>query len=91
MHIRDNLDLPPNHYRISLLGVTIGEAEIRHDNEMAINSQNIIHAVQIAIDAGNSVKEISEGWLKVQQVIYMKYRLTSVVRKKIALEEPTLR
>ena len=58
---------------------------------MAINSQNIIHAVQIAIDAGNSVKEISEGWLKVQQVIYMKYRLTSVVRKKIALEEPTLR
>lgn len=37
VHIRDNLDLPPNHYRISLLGVTIGEAEIRHDNEMAIN------------------------------------------------------
>ncbi|MBY6186866.1 flagellar biosynthesis protein FlhA [Marinobacter hydrocarbonoclasticus] len=37
VHIRDNLDLPPNHYRISLMGVVVGEAEIRHDGELAIN------------------------------------------------------
>ena len=37
VHIRDNLDLEPNHYKISLMGVTIGEAEIRHDQELAIN------------------------------------------------------
>lgn len=37
VHIRDNLDLEPNHYQISLMGVTIGEAEIRHDQELAIN------------------------------------------------------
>ncbi len=37
VHIRDNLDLSPNAYRITLLGVTVGEAEIHPDREMAIN------------------------------------------------------
>jgi len=37
VHIRDNLDLDPNSYQISLMGVTIGSAEIRHDQELAIN------------------------------------------------------
>ena len=37
VHIRDNLDLDPNCYQISLMGVTIGTAEIRHDQELAIN------------------------------------------------------
>ena len=37
VHIRDNLDLDPNCYQISLMGVVIGTAEIRHDHELAIN------------------------------------------------------
>jgi len=37
VHIRDNLDLSPTAYRISLMGVTVGEAEIMPDMEMAIN------------------------------------------------------
>ncbi|WP_448563761.1 flagellar biosynthesis protein FlhA [Thalassotalea ganghwensis] len=37
VHIRDNLDLDPNSYQISLMGVTIGQAEIRHDHDLAIN------------------------------------------------------
>jgi flagellar biosynthesis protein FlhA len=37
VHIRDNLDLDPNIYQISLMGVTVGEAEIRHDHDLAIN------------------------------------------------------
>jgi flagellar biosynthesis protein FlhA len=37
VHIRDNLDLDPNCYQISLMGVTIGSADIRHDQELAIN------------------------------------------------------
>ena len=37
VHIRDNLDLNPNAYRISLMGVTVGDAEIHPDREMAIN------------------------------------------------------
>ncbi len=37
VHIRDNLDLGANAYRIILMGVTIAEAEIYPDREMAIN------------------------------------------------------
>ncbi|GAA4874537.1 flagellar biosynthesis protein FlhA [Ferrimonas pelagia] len=37
VHIRDNLDLGPSTYRISLMGVVVGEADIRHDGELAIN------------------------------------------------------
>jgi flagellar biosynthesis protein FlhA len=37
VHIRDNLDLSPNSYRIHLMGVVVGEAEVRHDCELAIN------------------------------------------------------
>ncbi|MDD1783256.1 flagellar biosynthesis protein FlhA [Enterovibrio sp. ZSDZ35] len=37
VHIRDNLELPPNSYRITLMGVAVGEADIRPDKELAIN------------------------------------------------------
>ncbi|MCP3671185.1 MAG: flagellar biosynthesis protein FlhA [Gammaproteobacteria bacterium] len=37
VHIRDNLDLSPNSYRLTLHGATVSEAEIRTDRELAIN------------------------------------------------------
>jgi flagellar biosynthesis protein FlhA len=37
VHIRDNLDLSPNNYTIAMLGVTVGESELSHDDELAIN------------------------------------------------------
>jgi flagellar biosynthesis protein FlhA len=37
VHIRDNLDLLPNSYRITMMGVTVGEAEIHSAMELAIN------------------------------------------------------
>ncbi|HID81275.1 MAG TPA: flagellar biosynthesis protein FlhA [Chromatiales bacterium] len=41
VHIRDNLDLPPGRYRITLLGVAEGEADIHPDRELAINPGNV--------------------------------------------------
>jgi flagellar biosynthesis protein FlhA len=37
VHIRDNLDLEPGAYRINLMGVPVGEAEIHLEKELAIN------------------------------------------------------
>ena len=37
VHIRDNLDLLPTGYRISLMGVEVAEAEVYPDRELAIN------------------------------------------------------
>ncbi len=37
VHIRDNLELNPNQYRITLYGVIAGEAEVHPERELAIN------------------------------------------------------
>jgi flagellar biosynthesis protein FlhA len=37
VHIRDNLELPPGGYRLSLMGVTVGESEVSPGRELAIN------------------------------------------------------
>jgi flagellar biosynthesis protein FlhA len=37
VHIRDNLELKPNAYRIAILGVPVGEGEIHGDRDLAIN------------------------------------------------------
>ncbi|HUK02323.1 MAG TPA: flagellar biosynthesis protein FlhA [Steroidobacteraceae bacterium] len=37
VHIRDNLDLQPNAYRINLGGVAVGESIVYPDRELAIN------------------------------------------------------
>ncbi|HEY6530505.1 MAG TPA: flagellar biosynthesis protein FlhA [Cellvibrionaceae bacterium] len=37
VHIRDNLELLPSAYRITLMGVSLGEGEVFPDRQMAIN------------------------------------------------------
>ncbi len=37
VHIRDNLEIAPNAYRISLSGVPVAEGEVHVDRELAIN------------------------------------------------------
>jgi len=46
VHIRDNLDLSPTEYRISLMGVTVGEADIMPEKEMAINPGRVFGTIQ---------------------------------------------
>lgn len=45
VHIRDNLDLAPNVYRIALMGVSVGEAEVHPDHDMAINPGQVFGEV----------------------------------------------
>ncbi|HBR96109.1 MAG TPA: flagellar biosynthesis protein FlhA [Gammaproteobacteria bacterium] len=45
VHIRDNLDLAPSAYRITLLGVAEGEAEIYPDKELAIDPGTVFGAL----------------------------------------------
>ncbi len=46
VHIRDNLDLAPNIYRITLMGVPMGEAEVHTDRLMAINPGQVHGTLQ---------------------------------------------
>ena len=45
VHIRDNLELGPNSYRITILGAPVGESEVFPDREMAINPGQVSGAV----------------------------------------------
>ncbi len=66
VHIRDNLDLSPTAYRISLMGVTVGEAEIMPDMEMAINPGRVFGTLK-----GNTCKDPAFGldavWIEPSQ------------------------
>jgi len=66
VHIRDNLDLNANTYRISLMGVTIGEAEIRHDNELAINPGQVFGTIEGATTTDPAFG-LEAVWIKPEQ------------------------
>ncbi len=46
VHIRDNLDLAPNAYRITLGGVALGEGVIHIDRELALNPGRVFGPLQ---------------------------------------------
>jgi len=46
VHIRDNLDLQPNAYRITLGGVPLGEGVIYADRELALNPGRVFGPLQ---------------------------------------------
>ena len=56
VHIKDNLDLIPNCYRISILGVTVGENKIYPDKDLAINPGQVFGSLE-----GTETKEPSFG------------------------------
>ncbi|MFW8590218.1 flagellar biosynthesis protein FlhA [Glaciecola sp. 2405UD65-10] len=66
VHIRDNLDFSPNAYKISLLGVSVGESEISHDSELAINPGQVFGSLE-----GTVTKDPAFGldavWIKSSQ------------------------
>jgi flagellar biosynthesis protein FlhA len=45
VHIRDNLELKPNAYRISILGVPVGEGEIQTERDLAINPGSVTASI----------------------------------------------
>jgi flagellar biosynthesis protein FlhA len=63
VHIRDNLDLDPNTYRITLMGVTIGESEIRHDRDLAINPGQVFGKVE-GIETVDPAFGLEAAWIE---------------------------
>ena len=56
VHIRDNLDLQPNNYRILLMGVVLGEGDVFPDKDLAINPGQVFGEV-----AGVATKDPTFG------------------------------
>jgi flagellar biosynthesis protein FlhA len=45
VHIRDNLNLGPGSYRVTILGAPVGESEVHTDRDMAINPGQVSGAL----------------------------------------------
>jgi flagellar biosynthesis protein FlhA len=63
VHIRDNLELPPNAYRINLSGVPVGESSIFPDRELAINPGRVFGKVQ-GIDTRDPAFGMEAVWIE---------------------------
>jgi len=66
VHIRDNLDLQPNEYRINLMGVNIGGADIYPEREMAINPGQVYGQAQ-GINAKDPAFGLDAIWIEPSQ------------------------
>jgi flagellar biosynthesis protein FlhA len=66
VHIRDNLDLAPSAYRLTLMGVTLAEAEIYPDRELAINPGQVFGSLN-GINAKDPAFGLEAVWIEVSQ------------------------
>ncbi len=66
VHIRDNLELTPNAYRILLMGVPVGEATIHPEMELAINPGRVFGTLQ-GIAAKDPAFGLEAVWIEASQ------------------------
>ncbi len=62
VHIRDNLELAPNAYRITMMGVPLGESEVHPDKELAINPGQVYGELQ-GIDTKDPTFGLPAVWI----------------------------
>ena len=66
VHIRDNLDLAPSAYRLTLMGVILAEAEIYPDRELAINPGQVFGTLN-GIAARDPAFGLEAVWIDINQ------------------------
>ncbi len=66
VHIRDNLELPPNTYRITLMGVHVSQAEAYVDKELAINPGQVFGPLR-GVECKDPAFGLDAVWIEVTQ------------------------
>jgi flagellar biosynthesis protein FlhA len=66
VHIRDNLDLKPTAYRITLMGATVSQAEVFPDRELAINPGQVFAQLK-GTSAKDPVFGLEATWIDTTQ------------------------
>ena len=66
VHIRDNLELDPNAYRITLMGVSTGEGELKHGDELAINPGQVFGPIK-GVETKDPAFGLDAVWIKPDQ------------------------
>ena len=66
VHIRDNLELDPNAYRITMMGVSSGEGELKHGDELAINPGQVFGPIK-GVGTKDPAFGLDAVWIKPDQ------------------------
>lgn len=66
VHIRDNLDLSPNAYRIAIQGATVGDAEVYPEKELAINPGQVFGKLE-GIESKDPAFGLEAVWIEPSQ------------------------
>lgn len=66
VHIRDNLELDPNAYNITLMGVGSGTGELKHGDELAINPGQVFGPIK-GIETKDPAFGLDAVWIKPDQ------------------------
>ena len=66
VHIRDNLELDPNAYRITMMGVSSGEGELKHGDELAINPGQVFGPIK-GVETKDPAFGLDAVWIKPDQ------------------------
>ncbi len=66
VHIRDDLELGPNNYRITLAGVSLGEGEVHIDKDLAINPGQVFGKVD-GIETLDPAFGLAAFWIEAAQ------------------------
>ena len=66
VHIRDNLELDPNEYRITLMGVGSGNGELKHGDELAINPGQVFGSIN-GVATTDPAFGLEAVWIKPEQ------------------------
>ncbi|NNM01470.1 MAG: flagellar biosynthesis protein FlhA [Gammaproteobacteria bacterium] len=66
VHIRDNLDLQPNAYRITVFGAVVGQADVYSDRFLAINPGNVFGELE-GTPGRDPVFDLDATWVDGEQ------------------------
>ncbi|TLX45901.1 flagellar biosynthesis protein FlhA [Pseudoalteromonas phenolica] len=66
VHIRDNLELDPNEYSITLMGVGSGNGELKHGDELAINPGQVFGPIN-GVATTDPAFGLEAVWIKPEQ------------------------
>ncbi|MBE0367427.1 flagellar biosynthesis protein FlhA [Pseudoalteromonas aurantia] len=66
VHIRDNLELDPNAYNITLMGVGSGDGELKHGDELAINPGQVFGPIN-GVATTDPAFGLEAVWIKPEQ------------------------
>jgi|SRR5579885_394050 flagellar biosynthesis protein FlhA len=69
VHVKDNLNIPANHYRIFLKNVVVSEAEVHPDMNLAINPGHIKHILS-GIQCKDPTFGLDAYWIPANQRDY---------------------